>query len=159
MAKVSMDEVTNAANLAGITGETRTIFMEKLKMFAAEGASERQPRKKNEVVVVVKTREGLTLTDEDITASVYAITEGEDAATLLDKIRAASVDSNIINGGKKKPTLIGTFTETLALLKPRYQKDRKFKGMTKQWSRCLILTPEQDAKFVKPKVKDTENFD
>ncbi len=159
MAKIDMDEIINSLNLAGITGEPRQVFLEKLKTLAAENSSERQPRKKSEVVVVLKTREGLILTDEDVTASVYSMPEGEDAATLLDSIRAASVDSNIVNETKKKPTKISTFTETLALLKPRYQKDRKFKGLTKQWSRCLVITPEQDAKFVKPKVKETESFD
>ena len=158
MAKIDMDEIINGLNLAGITGEPRKLFLEKLKTLALENSSERQPRKKSEVVVVLKTREGLTLTDDDVTASVYSIPEGEDAATLLDRVRAASVDSNLVNGGKKKPTKIRTFTETLALLKPRYQKDRNFKGMTKQWSRCVVITPEQDNSFINTKIKDKEDF-
>ena len=157
MAKIDIDDVISAITLAGVEGEQRTLLMEKINMFVKEQEEERLaakvPKRKNQHVVVIKT--SVPITDDDVVASVYTMPEDDDAATLLDRIRAASVDSNLKKKAKKAG--IKTFTDSLSL-KAKFAKERDFKGLVKQFGRVIVITPEKDAEFLGFKIAKDEDF-
>lgn len=160
MSKFTEDDIIDCLNLSGITGEPRQTLLKKLQMIAKEKEEERlanKPiRRKNAHVVVLKgVPEGVDT--KDIVASVYTMPEDQDAATLLDRIRAAAVDSNIANSNKKKKNLLKTFTDTL-LLKAKFAKAREFKPLVREWVRTLVVTSSQDDNFITTQAVKTEDF-
>lgn len=157
MAKFDHDDLINIFNLSGVTGEIRKEALRVADMLAKEKEEEKSankvPRRKNQHVIVIRT--SVPITDDDVTASVYTMPEDDDAATLLDRVRAASVDSNLKKKAKKAG--IKTFTDSLTL-KAKFAKDRNFKGLVKEWSRVIVITPEQDDKFLMPSLVEKEDF-
>ena len=78
--------------------------------------------------------------------AVDGVTSGDDAGTVLDRLRGAAVDSNT-GKGKKKVTL-HTLLDIFAFLKPKWGKARDVKILTKEPVRIIYVSPEDDAKFI-----------
>ena len=152
------DDIIDALTLANVFGEVRQEVLKKLQVLAKEKEEERLankvPRQSKTYNVVLKgLPEGVDT--EALVAAVYVMPESEDSATLFDKIRAAAVDSNLKK--KTKKASIKTFSDTMTL-KGRFQKDRNFKIITKEWSPVHILKPGQDENFITTQAAKTEDF-
>jgi hypothetical protein len=155
--KIDIDDIVSAANLAGLAGEQRTLFMEKINMLAKEKEEDRLaskvPKRKNEHFIVIK---GENVNPDLLQGAVFTMPEGSDPALLLDAIRAATVDQNIQKKNKKKAN-IQTFSDALTV-KAKHQKERGYKGLTKEFCRIIAITPEQDKTFISTKIAKEEDF-
>ncbi len=150
MAKIDVDNLISAMALIELDSKTRKALLEKVNMFIEEEKAEKEatkvPRRKHEHVVVIK---GEGIDPDKLIAAVFTIPQDGDPATLLDSVRAAAVDQNTSRKKNSKKPAIKTFTDAL-LIKAKHQKERNYKGLTKEYSRVLLITPEQDEKFIAP---------
>jgi hypothetical protein len=154
---LSIDDIVSAITLANITGESRSLLMEKINMLAKEKQDEKEankvPKRKNEHFIVIK---GENVNPDLLQGAVFTMPEGSDPALLLDAIRAATVDQNIQKKNKKKAN-IQTFSDALTV-KAKHQKERGYKGLTKEFCRIIAITPEQDKTFISIKLAKEEDF-
>ena len=146
MANFTEDDLLSILNLAEITGDQKKEALRVARMLMEEKKNEKEagkaPRRKNQYVVVLKGSEELK--QMEVVASVFTCPEDQDASTLFNSIREATVDSNCMR--KKKKMELRKFSDIILFLKSKFQKPRNFKILTKEWCRTLVL--ENDESFI-----------
>lgn len=102
----------------------------------AEAGATAGPKNKWEHIIVLNDPDGKINADE-VTGWVVVQEEGEDAGTILAKLRDAAKDQN--EAAKRKKSLLEHFGDVFQSLKPKFLKVKKLKIKTKEAVRVLTV--------------------
>lgn len=140
---VTLDEVMMVANNVGLDEEKYKTLVSELEALEAEKKEERansKKKNKSQLVVVVKGAPK----DCEIVSHIFQIDAEEDPNTLIDKVRAASIEHNI--NCKKKVNKVESFDD-IVHVKRKYSKEQKYMLKTRHDWVHTILAPDDD-KFI-----------
>jgi len=154
MDKYTEDDIVDALSLVQVPTEFRQNILETLKRLKSKEDKEPKVKKpKGEYLVVLKSPGEIP---DNTVASVFLVPQETDPATLLDSVRAAAVDFNISRKKGKMPFV--KFFDILFSLKPKFQKARQFKIITREPLAVIVLKPGEEENFITTKVADKEDF-
>jgi len=137
MSKISIEDVQQALNDAGVEKEKQQNILEHLVQVVKEEKEEREnsslPKQKNEFGVILYAPD---LVGKEYMASIYQIPQGGDHGLVLSKISDAAREQNVT--AKRKKYSFIDLAGAIFGLKRKFLKDRNVSTKTKEPVRVLI---------------------
>jgi len=108
--------------------------------------AELESAKKDDKEVTVKAKNQFVVFSKgetpDTVAHIFQVSEEDDLAMVLDKIRKSAIEHNL--SCKKKSNLVTTFDDVVHI-KRKHSKEAGYQLKTKaDWVRMIVLTPEME---------------
>lgn len=144
MKKVNLDDVLHLVSKHQLEPEKKKELMEDLEQLAAESAaekSEKKPRSKKEMIVVVRSHKE-DLCSDDFSLAIFQTARDGDPEEMLENIKKAAVENNI--QATKAKNRVNNFNEVVSHLKPKWLKQFNVGKPAKEWLRFVFL---DDSKF------------
>lgn len=140
--KIEIDELQNILIQAGVDQKTRSVIVKEAQELISEkqqdAADNKEPKAKNQYVVVVKT--DADLTGKTIVSTIIQIPESDDPNKVIDKIKDAAREQN--RSAKRKKSFVANFTDGLRYIKRKYLKNQGVHLKSKDWVQTIVLTDE-----------------
>lgn len=146
MAKIDLEEVEATMLQNSVEPEKVNKVLKDLEIVIEELKADRKngPRPKWEHIVMVNDPNGMLNRDNaenDLTAYVVQMEEGEDANMIASKMRDSAKEQN--EQAKSKNQRLVTLRDIFSALKPKFLKQKKVKIRTKEPVRILVVNDQE----------------
>jgi hypothetical protein len=137
MSKISIEEVESALRAQNVDMKVVNSVLTQLNEVIEEEKENRgtTPKQKNEFLIILSDP-NKELVGKDFVGYVVQMKQGDDAATVLDKIKAAAHDTNAAK--KRKKTMLKTMADAFYGIKRSFLKPKNILIKTKTPVRVLI---------------------
>jgi hypothetical protein len=141
MSKISIEDLQSILSKQNIAPQVVQTVLKEAQEIIQEEKEDRQdsatPKQKNEFLIVVSDPMGhISSLSSDFTGWVVTMKEGDDAGTVLDRLKQAARDTNA--GKKRKRNMIENMADAFRATKRAFLKSKNLMIKTKEPCRVLI---------------------